>query len=589
MYYWWFLSQPYTSDSCAGQCYCYPGNYCPAGSSYWQGTTCPQGSFCPGYVLDSVPCGVSSGVTGGIVTHSGPWEIHTFNESGFLDVSSYAATQLPCVMLLVGGGGGGGAGPYGGGGGAGAAVFMPCSFASTGPGQFSIVVGAGGTGGGSLGQAAPGEPGGASAMIFDMYYYGSQSVTAAGGGGGGCPQSAGQSGGCGGGAGVDMTFGIGFGGTDGGMSAAGGGGGGGGIGGGGAPCCASAPNGGAAGNYTIGGVVYSLGGGGGGGSSTAYGLGGGGGAGEGGGLGHPGTGARANTGSGGGGGGAGQASSLVGGAGSSGIVIVAFNLTNALPGAGPGQYCPYGAGSPYACPQNYFCAGGTAMPEPCADAFCYACSGTAPRSCTSCQLPLTPNNGECDWELPTYFSYSTSGSTATLNWYGYAEFFGYRDYYEWATLVLPISEYTVCVQEVVAGTPSVCTTVPVQFESDAASTSFSHLTASASYAWTVVGRQRPGQMQFGVDRGGWDMRGSPFVLSSADPSLCAAACESTAECTAWAYAIPGCDYYGLDPLCWLKQGVHYYYTSFNKCRVSAELNPQPFAIFANVTLQMPGA
>ena len=57
--------------------------------------------------------------------------------------------------------------------------------------------------------------------------------------------------------------------------------------------------------------------------------------------------------------------------------------------------------------------------------------------------------------------------------------------------------------------------------------------------------------QVGIDRGGDDMAGSPFTLPSADPNLCWAACNKTAACKAWAYAIPACDGFA-QPTCWLK-------------------------------------
>lgn len=57
--------------------------------------------------------------------------------------------------------------------------------------------------------------------------------------------------------------------------------------------------------------------------------------------------------------------------------------------------------------------------------------------------------------------------------------------------------------------------------------------------------------QTGIDRPGGDMPGSPFTLPSADPDLCWAACNKTAGCVNWAYAIPNCDGYP-QPTCWLK-------------------------------------
>ena len=80
-----------------------------------------------------------------------------------------------------------------------------------------------------------------------------------------------------------------------------------------------------------------------------------------------------------------------------------------------------------------------------------------------------------------------------------------------------------------------------------------------------TGMLPPTGPQAGVDRSGGDMAGSPFTLASADPNLCWAACNTTAGCVAWAYAVPGCDQFA-QPTCWLKSedGA----TSNNKCRVS---------------------
>lgn len=61
------------------------------------------------------------------------------------------------------------------------------------------------------------------------------------------------------------------------------------------------------------------------------------------------------------------------------------------------------------------------------------------------------------------------------------------------------------------------------------------------------------------------MNGSPFTLPKADYNLCWAACNTTAGCTAWAYAIPKCDGYD-QPTCWLKSGSPT--PSSQSCRVS---------------------
>ena len=71
--------------------------------------------------------------------------------------------------------------------------------------------------------------------------------------------------------------------------------------------------------------------------------------------------------------------------------------------------------------------------------------------------------------------------------------------------------------------------------------------------------------QVGIDRPGDDLKGYPVELPSADYNLCWAMCNNTADCMAWAYAVPGCDSYQ-NPMCWLKGSVPA--TTTNKCRVS---------------------
>jgi hypothetical protein len=76
--------------------------------------------------------------------------------------------------------------------------------------------------------------------------------------------------------------------------------------------------------------------------------------------------------------------------------------------------------------------------------------------------------------------------------------------------------------------------------------------------------------QVGIDRSGGDMPGSPFQLSSADPTLCWNKCKSTSGCVNWAYAIPNCNGGGYSqPMCWLKSS--YQGTGPNACRVSGAL------------------
>jgi hypothetical protein len=260
--------------------------------------------------------------TGGTVTTSGSYKIHTFTAGGTFALTSPSA--ITAQVLVVGGGGAGGSAYVGGGGGAGGAVFNG-SF-TIAAGSYTVTVGAGGVrtvaGVGYVG------PSGANSSF--------SSITGTGGGGGGSYMNvAATNGGCGGGGPFNSgQFGTGSQGgngapygTDGngGFSCGGGGGGMGGT----APTPAnSRPNGGAGATYTVAGTAYTLAGGGGAGSDSLGGLGQ-----AGGGLGgngnqngqsaSSGTDATANTGSGGGGGG-GNNGTLYGGAGGSGIVIIAY-------------------------------------------------------------------------------------------------------------------------------------------------------------------------------------------------------------------------------------------------------------------------
>ena len=277
-------------------------------------------------------------ITGGTITVSGDYRIHTFTSSGTFATN---ASSLNVDYLVVAGGGGGGT-TYGGGGGAGG---LRSTVTATGRGgtlesqltlssnnNYTVTVG----GGGATGLAgynptnAPGFNGNNS--VFST-------ITALGGGGGGGGGGASKNGGSGGG-GMDSitpgsgTTGQGF---DGGGSASGGNYGAGG--GGGAGSNGVSGNHGAGGNGGSGvavaisgsSVTYAGGGGGGtytGGTSGSGGSGGGGNAGVAGvttaGSGFSGT---TNTGGGGGGSSALQAGSQylgVGGIGGSGIVIVRY-------------------------------------------------------------------------------------------------------------------------------------------------------------------------------------------------------------------------------------------------------------------------
>jgi len=277
-----------------------------------------------GLVLLWYPLTIVTTATGGTVTTSGAFKIHTFTTTGNTNFILTSPASISAQVLVVGGGGAGGSAYVGGGGGAGGAVFN-ASFTIT-AGTYTVTVGAGGVrtsaGVGFVG------PSGANSSF--------SSITGTGGGGGGSYMNvAATNGGCGGGGPFNNgQFGTGsqggngapFG-TDGngGFSCGGGGGGMGGT----APTPASTrPNGGLGATYTVAGTAYTLAGGGGAGSDGLGGLGR-----AGGGLGGNGNNAgqtasnggdaTPNTGSGGGGGG-GNNGSLYGGAGGSGIVIIAY-------------------------------------------------------------------------------------------------------------------------------------------------------------------------------------------------------------------------------------------------------------------------
>jgi len=274
--------------------------------------------------------------TGGTITFSGSYKIHTFTTVGTTNFVVRAVNDGVSVQLLVVGGGGGGGVNCAGGGGAGGAIFVTSQTVKSG--SYSIVVGAGGSGG--INPFAPiygafGSNGGDSTGL---------GYTGIGGGGGGyCPQSSsnvvnGLAGGCGGGgAAFDRGAGGGTGGTSlqaggftGGTGASSGytgGGGGGGMGSVGSNGSGNiAGSGGNGATYTIGGTAYTLAGGGGGGSAggstTSSGGSGGGGAGA---QVTNTSGSNATYYGSGGGGGAGGGTPPKGGDGYQGIVIIAYN------------------------------------------------------------------------------------------------------------------------------------------------------------------------------------------------------------------------------------------------------------------------
>ena len=291
---------------------------CPAPTAPLSGTTnvCSNGTTT--LTAPSLP-------TGGTVSSSGNYRIHTFTSSGTFTVPTGFSGTVE-VLVIAGGGGGGTNG--GGGGGAGGVLYNASYSVSSGS-SIAVTVGAGGAGATT---SAPGSSGGNS--IFGT-------LTASGGGGGASRDAGGAatSGGSGGGgagtysgnsggatAGTG-TSGQGFSGGNGtgdlGCNSAGGGGGGaGGVGTAGASTLSG--NGGAGISYSISGVAKFYAAGGGGGltcNNNTRGAGGSSIGGNGGGNLTLGTSGAANTGSGGGGGGAGLNSS---GSGGSGVVIIRY-------------------------------------------------------------------------------------------------------------------------------------------------------------------------------------------------------------------------------------------------------------------------
>ena len=290
--------------------------------------------------------------TGGTITTSGDYKIHTFTSTGTFTVSSVGnsaggADGISYVVVGGGGSGGtGGGGVGGGGGGGGAGGFRegknsgdPYSASplnapagltvSASPGSYPVTIGAGAgtnSGAGSTGSAG-------SVSTFST-------ITSAGGGGGGSSSGAGTSGASGGGNGYNGPGSGGAGntppvsppqGSAGGAYSTGNGGGGGG----GATAAGAVPagvvtggDGGAGATSSINGTPTARAGGGGGSSNTNGGAGGAGGGGAGSESPSPvGQAGTANTG-GGGGGDYGTAGSQEGGAGGSGTVIIRYKYQN---------------------------------------------------------------------------------------------------------------------------------------------------------------------------------------------------------------------------------------------------------------------
>jgi len=269
--------------------------------------------------------------TGGAITYSGAYIIHTFTNSGTFSVSSGGTVEY----LIVGGGGGGlgsdDGGEGGGGGGAGGVVY---GSGTRTPGSYTVSVGAGGAGGIIENDAARG-----SNSVFGT-------LTALGGGGStrqeAVPATANAGGSGAGGfgrseAGGNATQpgsgsgGFGNAGGNGGANPGGGGGGGGANSAGSTGGANNGGNGGGGNTYNISGASVAYAGGGGGGarlSGTAGTASAGGGAG--GTAGNVGSNATANTGGGGGGGGGNGTTYQRGGDGASGVVILRYLNTGGL-------------------------------------------------------------------------------------------------------------------------------------------------------------------------------------------------------------------------------------------------------------------
>ena len=104
--------------------------------------------------------------TGGTITTSGNYKVHTFTSSGTFQITSGSGD----VEYLVVAGGGGGGGDSGGGGGAG--MMLTGTKTSMTAGSYTVTVGAGGTGGSNTNMTA------GSDSVFD-------NITSKGGGRGG--------------------------------------------------------------------------------------------------------------------------------------------------------------------------------------------------------------------------------------------------------------------------------------------------------------------------------------------------------------------------------------------------------------------
>lgn len=91
----------YTTSLCAGACAGGPGRYCPPASTSSSGVLCPDGYLCAGAGSPAVSC---TGASGGTITFSGTYEVHTFTSNGSITFTGAVVGSA----LVVGGGGGGG-------------------------------------------------------------------------------------------------------------------------------------------------------------------------------------------------------------------------------------------------------------------------------------------------------------------------------------------------------------------------------------------------------------------------------------------------------------------------------------------------
>jgi len=303
-----------------------------------------SGSTLPTGVTLNSSTGLISGTLPDIVSNT--TYTFTINASDGVNPSvsrsfSIQSIALLAEILVIGGGGSGSTGNGGSGGGGAGGLVYSSSYALL-SGTKSITIGQGGA---SASTGATGSNG-ANTILGDITAFG-------GGAGKGWTAGQGSSGGSGGGGGSGTGYGAGGGattqtspsgatgygniggtGNPGSNPYSGGGGGGAGGAGGNATASTSVANGGVGLAYSITGTsVYYAGGGGSGteeGSYTSSGLGGNGGGGRGGYLNTPGVSGTANTGGGGGGGGYPQAA-YASGAGGSGVVIIAYPNTFAVP------------------------------------------------------------------------------------------------------------------------------------------------------------------------------------------------------------------------------------------------------------------